>query len=234
MGEWFGGLTARALDATSQGSPEALAALFLVSALTEVGVPFPLLLDSVLFLMGYQLGQVWLQTIAIIFALTLGREAGSTVVYWLSHAAGSPLVGRLGRSSLLGKRIAHPTETGQKQTYLAVVLSRLGARSIAPAAALGVRTSYTVAVARITPGLLTAVSVVSGIVRLPYRYFALGIALASVFADLAVIGLGVIMRLGLLYFGLTPAPWLIVVGGIINLVLVSVLALLLWRRRQRR
>ncbi len=56
MMAWFNELVAIAMDAVSQSSPGAVVALFFVAALTEVGVPFPFVIDGVLFVTSYQKG----------------------------------------------------------------------------------------------------------------------------------------------------------------------------------
>ncbi len=56
MPDWFEGLVRVATEAVSQGTPIVMIALLLVAALTEVGIPFPFVLDSVLFFIGYQTG----------------------------------------------------------------------------------------------------------------------------------------------------------------------------------
>lgn len=237
MTGWFSELTARAMEVASQGNIGALAALFLMVSLTEVGVPFPLVLDTTLFLLGYQLGQLWWQAIAAVLVLLLGRESGSTIVYWLSHALGNPVINWSGkRFPSLRRNLERLTKKLGIRASLAVVLSRLTAQAplAASISSFGGRVSFTVAIARLTPGLLTATSIASGTIGLRYGYFALGIALASIFVDAAIIALGAIMGYGLLHLGFAPSPWLIIVGLVVNIALIWSVQRLLWRRNSGR
>ena len=84
------------MEAVGQGDIASLGALFLIVSLTEIGVPFPLVLDTILFLLGFQLS-LWLwRALLVILVLLLARELGSTTVYWLSHYAGNPFASWLG------------------------------------------------------------------------------------------------------------------------------------------
>lgn len=220
------------MSTVGQGSGEALAALFLVTLLTEVGVPFPLLVDTVLFLVGYHLGQLWIQALATVLALFLGRQSGSALVYWSSHLLGRPVVGWFVKHfpwlRAAGVRIARLPGI---RTYLAVAVSRAGGQ--APLAVslsgAGARTSFTLVMARLTPGLLTATSLASGAIRLDYRYFALGVGVASIVSDTLTVTLGFLMGYGLLRLGLTPSPWLILLGLAVNIAIIWTLPRLIWR-----
>lgn len=81
MISWLSGLGARVMDSTTYDNPGVLAALFFVALLTEIGVPFPLVIDTVLFALGYQFAQLWFYVIVVVFLLCLGRECGATAVY---------------------------------------------------------------------------------------------------------------------------------------------------------
>lgn len=207
---WFNELMSLAMDAVTQGSVSALIALFLVAALTEVGVPFPFVIDGVLFITSYESGLWSAQVLRVILALLLGREVGSAVIYWLCRFLSNTFI------TWLGKRF--PT-LSDKLVWLNTRLS-----SRAPLA---------VAIARLTPGLLTPSSVAAGCIAMRYYYFALGIVLASIIADGALIAFGFAARHGLRYLGFTPSGWE-VVGALLIAVLLVLLGRWLWRRRRVR
>ncbi len=196
--EWFTELVARATQALREASFGALAALFIVSGLTEVGVPFPFLLDSVLFYAGYEFGMLSPRVGLILAALLLGREMGGGAIYWLSYFLGEQAIVRL------EKRF--PSLRGKLQR----VVARLGHN--APVA---------VAIARLTPGLLSAASVSSGACGVRYRHFALGIVLASAVADGALLASGIVTNQSLRYLGFKPPTWLLIV-------IFAVVACLVW------
>ena len=86
MGDLIGEIVKEAFKADSQISPQVLAALFGIALLTEIGIPFPLILDTVLFLTGYQIAHLGLNPAVVVLVLLLGHECGSGALYWLSHA----------------------------------------------------------------------------------------------------------------------------------------------------
>ena len=221
------------MEAAGQSTPQALAALFSIAFLTEFGIPFPLVLDTVLFLVGFQAANLGFQPAAIVLVLLLGRVSGSALLYWVSHAAGGRVLSSLEyRFPRLGGRIESLQKKKGMPVFLSVMLSQLMTRdtSAGPLTLVGMRASSTVALARITPGLLTLTTVASGMTGLSYKYFALGIATTSVLVDGAEITLGVIMGYGIIYSALTSSPWLIVIGALTNLFLLWMLPRLIWRR----
>ena len=201
--ELFNELTTHALEAITQGSPGALAALFFVAALTEMGIPFPFVLDSALFFTSSQTGPVSTELLLILAALLVGREVGAAVIYWISYFFCDAVVRRLQRR--------HPS---------------VGARLNALCGKLSQNAPVAVAIARLTPGLLTVSTVASAAIKMRFCYFALGIVLASVVADGALIILGVVTKYGLSYLGLAVSPWLIIVIGFF------MVAALTWAVRQ--
>ncbi len=231
MGSWLGGLATIALQAASRGDPDALIALFAIAALTEAGVPSPLVLDTVLFYLGYQISGDWLAAITVLLVLLLARATGSGLVYWVFRLAGSRIRGWLGPR--LNRWQANAAVSNRRQGARARLLGWISARTVGltSLSRSGVSSSYAVALGRITPGLLTAVSVGSGIVGVRYPYFLLGIGISSIFVDLAEISLGVVAGYGLLRFRIEPGSWLIFLGGIANVLLIWALSrLVVWGR----
>jgi membrane protein DedA with SNARE-associated domain len=209
MIEWFQAIASNALQLLEQGSPLAMATLFLITALTELGMPFPLVQDTILLYVGYEpTGRLlWLSPL-IVASLTVGRVFGASIYYWLSRVLG-------GRFTSWFRR-----KFPKIQANVDVLADRLGRKSI-----------VAVAVARFTPGLLTAASVAAGIVRVNYGYFCLGIVLESIVADGAYVVAGVALRYGFTFLGFSPSP-LVFAAGVVVVILVATLAAWLWRRHR--
>jgi len=72
--EWFNNLLTLVMNIVNQGDLRALAVLFFVSALTEVGMPFPFVIDAVLVATSVQNGLWSLPVAKIVIALLLGRQ----------------------------------------------------------------------------------------------------------------------------------------------------------------
>jgi membrane protein DedA with SNARE-associated domain len=81
----------------------------------------------------------------------------------------------------------------------------------------------TVAIARLTPGLLTPSTVASGVMCQKYHYFILGIIISSVVADGALLILGFATASGLKLLGFKPSLWFVLVGlGLLVLIGVAI------------
>jgi len=202
-------LISQALSTLNQSSVYALAALFLVLTLGEMGVPFPFVLQGVLFFIGYQITQqVALKLIPVVVVLVMGRQFGSAIVYFLARFLGKPFVNRI------GKRFP------SWQSQLDKLKRKLSRQ--APVA---------VAIGRLTPGLLVPTSLTSGAIGLRYEYFALGIALSTIVWDGTFIASGSILGSSVQRLGLTIPSWSILVGftTVISLTWV-VRRFLLWRK----
>jgi membrane protein DedA with SNARE-associated domain len=208
MIEWFYSLLTIASNAVAQHSFEAMAALFIIAALTEVGVPFPFIIDGALFITSFENGLISLQVLYVILALTLGRIAGCTVIFWLSRFVGDALI------VWLGKRFPK-LKIVEKMTRLNTRLRR--------------RAPFAVAVARLTPGLLIVSSVAAGYCGIRYYQLVLGIILASVVADGALVIVGFATKYGFNILGFTPSAWEVVLVLVIILVLVWLVSWL-WQR----
>ncbi len=198
MLELLNELAIHAMQAVSHGNFAALLALFLIAALTEVGLPFPFVIDGVLFLAGYRMTITPVHLLLVVSALFLGRVVGASAIYWVFRLVDKPV------SKWLSRRFPK-LQNGIERLRL-----RLGAR--APVA---------VAMGRLTPGLLTAVSVAAGGCQVHFGYFIAGIAISSIIADAALILLGFATQHGLHGLGLRPSIWMIIIGLIAFLVFVG-------------
>jgi membrane protein DedA with SNARE-associated domain len=213
MIDWFNSLLAIAANAVAQNSFEAMVALFLVAALTEVGMPFPFIIDGALFVTSFESGLFSYHVLLIILALLLGRLVGAAVIFWLSHFVGDAFI------NWMGKRFPK-LKLREKMVWLNTKLSR--------------RAPLAVAITRLTPGLLTASSVAAGYCGIRYYQFVLGIILASFIADGALVIVGVATKYGLSIMGFTPSTWEVVALLIIIIILVWFVRWLWLRYRARK
>lgn len=209
---WFDSLLTTATNAVAQNSFAALVALFLVSMLTEVGMPFPFVIDGALLIASYENGLLSFHVLFIITALTLGRILGATAIYWLSRFVGDKFISWLARRFPKLKLL-------EKMAWLNAKLRK--------------RAVWAVAIARLTPGLLTPSTVAAGCSGIRYYQLVLGIILASLIADGALVIVGVITKYGLTILGFTPSTWqvLLALAGVIFLIW---LARWLWSKRKAR
>lgn len=213
MGTWLSELPSLAMEAINQVNIGTLSALFSIASLMEVGVPFPFALDSVLFYLGYQISTLWGQAALIVFVLLLGRVVGSSVVYWLSRAIGRPPINWLRRRfPAFNSRIAGFLQKLGNRDTVPVAVARLGFQIPPAIGTLLSGVSLTVAIARITPGLLTVTSIVSGTIGFSYPSFVLGVGMASLFTDGVIIASGITMGYVIGSLGFTFSPWFIVAG----------------------
>jgi membrane protein DedA with SNARE-associated domain len=208
--EWFRDLVNLATQAVSQSSLSGVLAMFLVAALTEIGIPFPFVIDGVLFLTSYQNGLISSEVLWIVLGLTLGRIAGASAIYWLSRHLGGAFSRWLSRrSTRWHERFLSLCARFEKGAVLAVTIARL------------------------TPGLLTPSTVAAGCARVSYIRLILGIVLASAVADGILVVIGYVTRRGLKIAGVEPAPW----QGLVAFIVVFVAIILVrhyWLRKRAR
>jgi membrane protein DedA with SNARE-associated domain len=163
------------LEATfSTGNPSGLVILFFLAAVTDIGVPVPFVLDTILILASYHstaggAGPLSFPVLLIVAMLFAGRQLGSGILYLLSRFLGKKFLNWLKR---------HVPSIGDKLDAFKTRLSHW--------AVLAVTTG------RLTPGLLQITSVASGTICLRYSHFVLGIAISSIVYDGILILLGFI------------------------------------------
>jgi membrane protein DedA with SNARE-associated domain len=172
------------LNMVLQGSPWALGIILLIGAVTEVGIPTLFAIDTVVLFASFQVGLFSNELLLVILALLLGRLLGSSVIYWPSRYFGQRFLKWLSKH----------------QPKICSQLNSVAGR-------LSTRATVSVALARLTPGLLTAVSVGAGTVKVKFRYFAGGVALSSIIADLSLVVIGVLAKTGTGAFGIKLETW---------------------------
>jgi membrane protein DedA with SNARE-associated domain len=153
----------------SPDNPYGLVILFFLAVITDIGIPVPFFLDTVLILTAFKTGPLSIQVILIVIMLFLGRQLGSGILYLLSRFLGKGFIRWLK---------CHIPSIGNGMDSFVTRMNH-----IAPLA---------VATGRLTPGLLQITSVASGAIRLRYSHFAIGIAISSLVYDFILILLGFI------------------------------------------
>jgi membrane protein DedA with SNARE-associated domain len=207
MFEWTQAIASAATQWLEQGNPLVFAALFLIATVIEIGIPVPFVQDTVLLYLGFEpTGKLLLVAPLVMATLMAGRILGGSVVFWVARSVDSKLIRWLGK----------------KSPKLLIKAHDLGVK-------LGKRTPLAVALARLTPGLLTASSVAASVFRVRYAYFCFGIMISSVIPDAAEVASGVAIRAGFKVAGLTPSPTLFVIVFLCFMALVW-LGTFLWKR----
>lgn len=195
------------MSAIAQGSPLAIITLFFVVALTECGIPFPFVLDTVLFFASYQAGVHIGNILLVMFIVFMGRQFGAALIYWLTRLVGNAVIYWFSRRY---KHLKH------NWAQLTVKLSK-----DAPMA---------IALVRIT-GLMTLASAVAGAMRIGYLQFFLGVTLSAVIFDGSLVVLGLITKYGFQFINFTPSIWHVMLGIIILMSLVMVISRFATRKR---
>jgi membrane protein DedA with SNARE-associated domain len=91
MIESFFALLQQLETAFSPDSPYGLIILFFLAVTTDIGIPVPFVLDTILILTAYNTGPLSIQVILIVAALFVGRQVGSGILYLLSRYLGKTL-----------------------------------------------------------------------------------------------------------------------------------------------
>lgn len=205
----------RFLEGTfSTNNISGLLILFTLAAITDIGVPVPFVLDTILLFTSYEVfvkGNPHYAPILLIVAmLFLGRQLGSGILYSISRLLGKVFINWLK---------CHFPSVGNRLDSFKTRLQHWG--------------PLVVATGRLTPGLLQATSVTAGAVRLNYSQFALGIALSSIVYD------GILVLLGFItaHTPLSRDPnftlWLLIALLVIVVILWPLLFILLRRSNKK-
>ena len=208
MVESFSAFLAFLESLISPQNPAGLLALFGLAVITDIGIPAPFVLDTVLVLTAYQ--GLWIHVLLIVAALFVGRQAGSAILYLLSRL--------LGKAFTRWLRKHFPT--------LSQGLDSLSKR-------LSSWAMLAVATGRLTPGLLQVTSVAAGTIRLPYYQFALGIAISSIVYDGLLVILGFIAANSPKASDVNFTFWMLIAMLIIICILWPLLFLLLRRNSKK-
>src|SRR3954452_8140611 len=131
-------------------------AVFVLMFVEEAGLPLPLPNEVALMYVGYLSSQGKLDPNLAGLVATLGATGGSALLYFIAKRGGRPLIHRFGR-------FIHVTDQRLDQAERWV--ARYGPVSIP--------------VARLTPGLRIATTIISGVLRVSYRVVIVSVVVVS-------------------------------------------------------
>jgi membrane protein DedA with SNARE-associated domain len=206
MIDWINGALSTLAASINVDNPGGLAAIFFITVSCDIGIPFPFVLDTILFFTTYTIGALSLPVLLIISMIWGGRLLGTGIIYWVSRLLGTRLVDWVGRRS---KFLQRNFEQFQNR--------------------LGRWTIPVIVAARLTPGLMQVSSVAAGTVRVRYYKLVLAIILSSIVYDGTLIILGTLARLGLKNVGPEYSAW-IVIGFVAIMAAIFVIVHLIRRR----
>lgn len=195
-----------AIHLLAVGNPIAYFLLFLVVLLTELGVPLPFIMDSILLLTAYKdgLSRHLLYTLLVIIT---ARILGALFLYKLTN--------------LFHRKFLHKFEHRFPSVKAKIdsIVSRLGHHTI-----------FAVAMPRVC-GLLYLTSIASGVAKLRYRLFIAGVVLSSFIFDGALVILGLLTRHSFHILGLRPSYWNILLCLILLMAIIWATPFIISRRK---
>jgi membrane protein DedA with SNARE-associated domain len=208
MIEWINAALSNLAACISVDNPSGLAAIFFITVSCDIGIPFPFVLDTILFFTTYKIGALSLPVLLIILMLLGGRLLGTGIIYWLSRLLGPRFVNWVGRRS---KFLQRNFERFQNRLDRWPILVITGAR--------------------LTLGLMQVSSVAAGTLRIPYYQVVLAIVLSSMVYDGILIILGTLARLGLKNVGPEYSFWIVL--GFVAIMAAIFIVIHLIRRRSK-
>ena len=208
MIDWINGALATLAASINVNNPGGLAAIFFITVSADIGIPFPFVLDTILFFTTYEneRGALSWPVLLIILMIWGGRLLGTGILYWVSR--------------LLGTRFAD--WVGKRSKFLRRNFEQFQNR-------LGSWTIPVIVAARLTPGLMQVSSVAAGTMRVRYYKVVLAIVFSSIVYDGTLIILGTLARLGLKDVGPEYSAWIVI--GFVVIMTVVFVAIYLIRRR---
>jgi membrane protein DedA with SNARE-associated domain len=165
-------------NTVSVTNPVGLAVIFALVVFADVGVVIPFIIEPALFLITFQSGPFSLPVLLFVMMLTLGRQGGTAILYWLSRLVGVQL-GRLIRR------------------LFPDFAARFSKRLQQFERSLGQRQSMALAVARLTPGLVQVSTVAAGSLRIGFPSVMVAALISGIIYDVSIVFLG-----GLAHYGL--------------------------------
>jgi membrane protein DedA with SNARE-associated domain len=206
MIDWINGALATLAASISVDNPAGLAAIFFIAMSCDIGIPFPFVLDTIVFFTTYKMGALSWPVLLVIVMLLGGSLLGTSIIYWISRLLGTRFVDWIGRRSKFLRR------------NLEKFQNRLGRWTIP-----------VIVAARLTPGLMQVSSVAAGTVRIPYYQVVLASVFSFIVYDGTLIILGTLARLGLKDVGPQYAAWIVI--GFVAIMTAIFVAVHLIRRR---
>jgi membrane protein DedA with SNARE-associated domain len=208
MIEWINGALSTLAASISVNNPGGLAAIFFITMSCDIGIPFPFVLDTILFFTTYELGALSLPVLLIILMIWGGRMLGTGIIYWVSRLLGPRFVNWVGRRSKFLQRNFEQFQNRLDKWTIPMVVA-----------------------ARLTPGLMQVSSVAAGTMRVRYYKLVLAIIISSIVYDGTLIILGTLARLELKDIGPEYSAWIVI--GFVAIMAAIFLVVYLIRRRSK-
>ena len=209
MIDWINGALSTLAASINVNNPGGLAAIFALTVSADMGIPFPFVLDTIIFFTTYKMGAFSWPVLLVILMLLGGSLLGTSIIYWISRLLGTRFAEWVGRRS---KFLQHNLDQFQNR--------------------LGKWTIPVIVAARLTPGLMQVSSMAAGIVRIRYHQVVLAVVFSFVVYDGTLILLGSLARIGLKDVGPEYAAW-IVIGFVVIMAAVFVTIHLVRRKLKR-
>jgi membrane protein DedA with SNARE-associated domain len=206
MIEWINGALSTLAASISVDNPGGLTAIFFITVSCDIGIPFPFVLDTILFFTTYEIGAFSWPVLLIILMRWGGRLLGTGIIYWISRLLGTRFVDWVGKRSKFLQRNFEQFQSRLDRWTIPVIVA-----------------------ARLTPGLMQVSSVAAGTVRVRYYKLVLSIVLSSIVYDGTLIILGTLARLGFKDVGPEYSAW-IVIGFVAIMAAIFVVVHLIQRR----
>jgi membrane protein DedA with SNARE-associated domain len=209
MIDWINGALSTLAASISVDNPAGLVAIFFITVSCDIGIPFPFVLDTIVFFTAYQMGALSWPVLLVLMMLLGGSLLGTSILYWVSRLLGPRFVDWVGKRSKFLRR------------NLEQFQNRLGRWTIP-----------VIVAARLTPGLMQVSSVAAGTMRVPYYQVLLAIVFSFIVYDGTLIILGTLARLGLKDVGPEYSAWIVI--GFVAIMAAVFLTIHLIRRRTNR
>jgi membrane protein DedA with SNARE-associated domain len=205
---WINGALSTLAASISVDNLAGLAAIFFIAMSCDIGIPFPFVLDTIVFFTTYKVGALSWPVLLVVVMLFGGSLLGTSIIYWVSRLLGTRFVDWIGRRSKFLRR------------NLEQFQNRLGRWTIP-----------VIVAARLTPGLMQVSSVAAGTVHIPYYQVVLASVFSFVIYDGTLIVLGTLARLGLKDVGPEYSAW--IVFGFVAIMTTIFVTVHLIRRRSK-
>ena len=85
MIEWINGALATLAASISVDNAAGLAAIFFIAMSCDIGIPFPFVLDTIVFFTTYKVGALSWPVLLVIVMLLGGSLLGTSIIYWVSR-----------------------------------------------------------------------------------------------------------------------------------------------------
>ena len=206
MIDWINGALSTLAASINVNNPGGLAAIFFITVSCDIGIPFPFVLDTIVFFTTYKMGAFSLPVLLIILMILGGRLLGTGIVYWVSRLLGPRFVDWVGKRSKFLRRNFEQFQNRLDRWPIPVIVG-----------------------ARLTLGLMQVSSVAAGTMRVRYYKVVLAIVFSSIVYDGTLIILGTLARLGLKDVGPEYSAWIVI--GFVAIMTAVFVAVHLIRRR---